>query len=119
LDCIHADRPFSRRDLDRMRRLNSTTTDPRPHRLGRVSVVSKPGQAPPPGFDDLSVDEQIEYLQTLWERIAADPDRLPVPEWHRRLLQERIDSHRESPGKSSSWEEVRERVAGRLREPDA
>jgi hypothetical protein len=26
---------------------------------------------PPPGFDDLSVDEKLDYLQSLWERIAA------------------------------------------------
>ena len=35
---------------------------------------------PPPGFDDMSVAEQIEYVQTLWERIAASADEVPVPE---------------------------------------
>jgi hypothetical protein len=26
---------------------------------------------PPPGFDELSVEEQIDYVQSLWNRIAA------------------------------------------------
>ena len=35
----------------------------------------KPVPLPPPGFDDLSVDEKIDYLQSLWDRIAATPRR--------------------------------------------
>jgi hypothetical protein len=34
---------------------------------------------PPPGFDQLSVDEQIDYVQSLWDRIAASSDQVPVP----------------------------------------
>jgi len=37
---------------------------------------------PPPGFDALTVDEQIDYLQSLWDRIAAKPEQVPVPDWH-------------------------------------
>lgn len=29
---------------------------------------------PPPGFDDLSIDEKIDYLELLWERIATSPE---------------------------------------------
>ena len=35
---------------------------------------------PPPGFDELPVDEKIDYLQSLWDRIAATPETVPVPE---------------------------------------
>lgn len=28
----------------------------------------------PPGFDGLSVVEKIDYLQSLWERVAASPE---------------------------------------------
>jgi hypothetical protein len=34
----------------------------------------------------LSVDEKIDYLQSLWDRIAATPETIPVPEWHREIL---------------------------------
>jgi len=29
---------------------------------------------PPPGFDELPVDDKIDYVQLLWDRIAARPD---------------------------------------------
>jgi Putative addiction module component len=45
---------------------------------------------PPPGFDELTVDEQIDYVQSLWERIAATTDEVPVPDWHREVLDERL-----------------------------
>jgi len=28
---------------------------------------------PPPGFDALTVEEQIDYVQSLWDHIAAHP----------------------------------------------
>jgi Domain of unknown function (DUF4331) len=40
---------------------------------------TKPVPLPPPGFDELSVDEKIDYLQSLWDRIAATPKTVPVP----------------------------------------
>ena len=41
--------------------------------------MAKPVPLPPPGFDELSVDEQIEYVQSLWERIAATPEQWRFP----------------------------------------
>ena len=45
---------------------------------------------PPPGFDDLSPDDQIAYVQSLWDRIAAQPDQVPVPDWHRQVIRQRM-----------------------------
>lgn len=70
---------------------------------------------PPPGFDALSISEQIEYLQSLWERIAADPAKVPVPDWHREILKERLASLRDRPESGVPWHEVRERIEEKLR----
>lgn len=79
--------------------------------------MSDPSRTPPPGFDDLTVDEQIDYLQSLWDRIAAEPDRIPEPAWHKALLDERVAGHRDKPEDSVSWAEFRERVTRRFRDP--
>ena len=50
--------------------------------------MPKPVAIPPPGFDQLTVEEQIDYVQLLWERIAATPDQVPVPDWHRERARE-------------------------------
>ena len=83
------------------------------HRNGRLSVMVDPVRTPPPGFDELPVEEQIDYLQALWDRIAAHPDRVPVPEWHLKELRRREDIYRVAPEKVSPWEEVRERILRR------
>jgi len=62
---------------------------------------------PPPGFDELNIDEQIEYVQALWDRIAAKEDRVPVPDWHREILDERLADLQANPNASRPWEEVR------------
>lgn len=68
---------------------------------------------PPPGFDDLSVDEKLAYVQSLWDRIATDA--LPVPDWHQRILEERLAAHRADPGAARPGEEVRQEILEKLR----
>lgn len=53
--------------------------------------------ADPPGFADLTIEEQIEYVMDLWDRIIADPDRLPVRQSHLDLAAERLADHRANP----------------------
>ena len=61
----------------------------------------------PPGFDDLNVDDQIEYVQALWDRIAAKEDVVPVPDWHRDILDERLADLEANPDAGRPWEEVK------------
>jgi len=71
--------------------------------------MPKPVVIPPPGFDELTVEEQIDYVQSLWDRIAATPDQVPVPEWHRDVLDERLKDEKANPGAGESWNVVRNR----------
>jgi hypothetical protein len=41
---------------------------------------------PPPGFDDLSTGEKIDYLASLWDRITTRPDTIDMPGWHREVI---------------------------------
>ena len=76
--------------------------------------MSKQVAIPPPGFDDLSIDEQIEYVQSLWERITADPSKVPVPDWHRKILNDRLKAYREEPEGGATWDQVREEIERKL-----
>jgi putative addiction module component (TIGR02574 family) len=73
-------------------------------------LMPKPVPLPPPGFDDLSVDEKIDYLQSLWDRIAATPETIPVPDWHREILDERLKDLEADPGSGDTWDVVQERL---------
>jgi putative addiction module component (TIGR02574 family) len=69
---------------------------------------------PPPGFDDLSVDEKIDYLQSLWDRITAGPDTMAVPDWHRNILDERLRDDQNAPDAGDTWDVVQKRLRSRL-----
>jgi putative addiction module component (TIGR02574 family) len=70
---------------------------------------------PPPGFDDLSVEERLDYVQSLWDRIFARPDEIPVPDWHQRILDDRMAAHRADPAAAVPWDEVREDLLEKLK----
>lgn len=77
--------------------------------------MAQPLTVPPPGFDDLPVEDQIDYVQALWERIAATPDGVPVPEWHNAILDERLADLEAHPEDAVPWEQVRDELRARLR----
>lgn len=71
---------------------------------------------PPPGFDDLPIDEQIDFVQSLWDRIAATAEQVPVPEWHRQIIRERLAAYHASPGAGRLWIDVRTDIERKLRD---
>lgn len=71
-------------------------------------------QIPPLGFADLAVDEKIEYVQALWNLIAADADVVPVHSWQRDLLNERLEEHRAAPDEKQPWKEAVDDVEARF-----
>lgn len=77
--------------------------------------MARPLPLPPPGFDDLSVEEKLDYVQSLWDRIVAHPDEVPVPDWHREIIEDRLAAHRADPGTARPWSEVRAELLDELR----
>ena len=71
---------------------------------------------PPPGFDDLTIEEQIEYVQALWDRIAAKESDVPVPDWHREILHERLADLDANPDAGRPWEDVERDLLAKLRD---
>ena len=69
---------------------------------------------PPPGFDALSVEEQIDYVQSLWDHIAARPEQVPVPDWHREVIAQRLAAYRANPEEGKTWQEVEKDLRPRL-----
>ena len=70
---------------------------------------------PPPGSDALPVEDQIEYVQSLWDRIAATAGQVPLQDWQQALLEEPLAEHRRAPEEARPWEDVLERVQQHLR----
>jgi putative addiction module component (TIGR02574 family) len=56
----------------------------------------------------LQPEERQELAEMLWQSLEGEP--VPLPEWQRRLLDERIAALDERPEEGSSWQEVEARV---------
>ena len=74
--------------------------------------MGKPVPIPPPGFDGLSAEEKVEYVQSLWDHIVSNVEALPLADWPERLLAERLKNLDENPESSIPWSQLR---AGALR----
>jgi putative addiction module component (TIGR02574 family) len=70
---------------------------------------------PPRGFDELSADEKLEYIQALWANFSKHPEEVPLPDWHRQVVAERLAAHRRGEMTSRPWSDVREELLARLR----
>jgi len=69
----------------------------------------------PPEFDSFPKDQRIAFVQELWDRIAQDPDRVPVPNEHKRILDERLSAYQLNPKPGRPWSEVRDQLLVKLR----
>ena len=80
------------------------------------SMASVPIIAPS-GFDELSVEEKLDYLDALWARVVSKPEQIPVPDWHRKILAERLAAYSAGKGSSRPWSEFRDEMRSLLRAP--
>jgi putative addiction module component (TIGR02574 family) len=86
----------------------------RPRFAGYPVVVTKPIALPPPGFDELSAEEKLEYLGDLWRHVVATGDP-QITDEQRRLLRERWARHEANPGTARTWSEVRAELESKYR----
>jgi len=56
----------------------------------------------------LPLEERIKLVEDVWDGIAATPEAVPVPDWHRAELDRRLDNPSTDP--SLTWDEIRARL---------
>lgn len=69
----------------------------------------------PPEFEAASSSERIAFVEALWDQIAREPDTVPMPDDHKRVLDERLDAYRADPQAGRAWREVRDDLLAELR----
>jgi putative addiction module component (TIGR02574 family) len=52
----------------------------------------------------LSAAERLQLVEAIWDSLLESPDTIPVPDWHRHILDER----RNSPAEMLDWDEVKD-----------
>jgi len=63
----------------------------------------------------LPVEERLELAYTLWDSVGSEADELPLYDWQKRVLDERLEAAERDPDGWLGWAEVKERVLASLR----
>jgi len=58
----------------------------------------------------LSVDERIHLVQTIWDSIAVDTEVTEISDEHKKILDERLEAHKNNPNDIVSWDDVKKSV---------
>lgn len=48
-------------------------------------------------IEKLSVEERLKLVQLIWESLAEQGETLPSPEWHRAIIEKRLERMDENP----------------------
>ena len=72
--------------------------------------MSSPLPFPPPGFDQLSRDEQLEYAEKLSDYVTSDENYVEIPEWHREILEKAMARYEEVGMEGRPWAEVEQEL---------
>jgi len=58
---------------------------------------------------ELPADERMELAQILWESVEPEDETrfLAIPDWQRRVLDERLANIERNPNDEQTWEEVK------------
>lgn len=64
----------------------------------------------------LSVEERLQLIEELWDSLdEADAESLPVPDWHRQVVDERLATYERDPVAGRPWDKVKSDILSRLR----
>jgi hypothetical protein len=66
--------------------------------------------------EQMSVEEKLRAMEILWENLRRDEKNIPVPQWHKDLLDGRGQLIREGKARFEDWEVAKERIAKTVRE---
>lgn len=58
----------------------------------------------------MSFDEKIALMEELWRDLSADPEALPSPEWHKRVLEERDAAVKAGDENYEDWATAKARL---------
>jgi putative addiction module component (TIGR02574 family) len=65
-------------------------------------------------IDNLSAEERLELIESLWESLIHDRASIPVTDAQRRILDERLDEIEAGDDTGIPWEEVKARITKQL-----
>ena len=64
-------------------------------------------------IERMSVAERLRAMELLWSSISRNPENLPSPDWHRKVLQNRLAKVESGKGEFFTLAQLKKRLSKR------
>jgi putative addiction module component (TIGR02574 family) len=58
----------------------------------------------------LPAEERLALIEALWTSLVDEVERIPLPDWQRQLLDERIAEEARNGDEGETWDDLRKRL---------
>ena len=65
-------------------------------------------------IDQLSLEEKLQIMEALWEDLRTRAGEMPVPQWHKDILDRREQMIETGEAKFEDWDSAKKRIADRI-----
>ncbi|MBL0701456.1 MAG: addiction module protein [Desulfosarcina sp.] len=65
-------------------------------------------------LEQMTVKEKLQAMEDLWSDLCCNQNQIPVPQWHKDILDRREKIVKEGKAKFVDWETAKKRIAARI-----
>ena len=65
-------------------------------------------------LEQMTVEEKLRVMEELWSDLCCNQSRIPVPQWHKDILNRREKLVKEGRATFVDWETAKKRIADRI-----
>lgn len=65
-------------------------------------------------LEKMAVSEKLQIMEELWSDLCCNQDQIPIPEWHKDLLDKRAELVKQGKATFVDWESAKKRIAAKI-----
>ena len=69
----------------------------------------------PATINQMTLTERLQAMESLWDHLRQNEEEVPVPDWHKELLDERLKLVEQGKAHFGDWDAAKKRIAARTR----
>ena len=65
-------------------------------------------------LEEMTVTEKLQVMEELWSDLCCNQDQIPVPQWHKDILDKREELVKQGKATLVDWKTAKKRIAARI-----
>ncbi len=65
-------------------------------------------------LEKMTVTEKLQAMEELWSDLCCNQEQIPVPQWHKNILDRREELIKQGKATFVDWETAKKRIATRI-----